>query len=120
MNEISLSQQRKPMKIRTLILLLPFLVALTLFSYSLVSALVAQQQTTTTQQAPGFDIVGAGLAVGLAGIGAGLAINGATSSGLAAMVERPELTTWVLVFAGLGEGIAIYGLVVAILILGRH
>ena len=77
------------------------------------------QGTTTTQAAGNFDMIGAGLAVGLTGIGAGLAIYGSTSAGLAAMVERPELTTWVLVFAGLGEGIAIYGLVIAILILGR-
>ena len=97
----------------------PFFVALFLFSFSVATAF-AQQSSTTTQATGNFDILGAGLAVGLCGIGAGLAIYGSTSAGLAAMVERPELTTWVLVFAGLGEGIAIYGLVVAILILGRH
>lgn len=95
----------------------PFLAALFLVSFSVVATFA---QGTATSLASSFDTVGAGLAVGLAGIGAGLAIYGSTSSGLAAMVERPELTTWVLVFAGLGEGIAIYGLVVAILILGRH
>jgi len=115
---ISLKTTRKPSRRRTLLLLSPFLAALFLFTFSVVSTFA--QQTATTQAAPSFDIVGAGLAVGLCGIGAGLAIYGSTSSGLAAMVERPELTTWVLVFAGLGEGIAIYGLVVAILILGRH
>jgi V/A-type H+-transporting ATPase subunit K len=116
---ISLKTERKPTRRRKLLLLSPFLVALFLFTFSTISTF-AQQTTTTTQAAPSFDLVGAGLAVGLCGIGAGLAIYGSTSSGLAAMVERPELTTWVLVFAGLGEGIAIYGLVVAILILGRH
>jgi V/A-type H+-transporting ATPase subunit K len=115
---ISLKTERKPTLRRKLLLLSPFLVALFLFTFSTISTFA--QQTTTTQAAPSFDLVGAGLAVGLCGIGAGLAIYGSTSSGLAAMVERPELTTWVLVFAGLGEGIAIYGLVVAILILGRH
>jgi V/A-type H+-transporting ATPase subunit K len=96
----------------------PFLIALFLFTFSV--ATTAAQGTSTTPATPSFDLVGAGLAVGLAGIGAGLAINGTTSAGLAAMVERPEMATWVLVFAGLGEGIAIYGLVIAILILGRH
>jgi V/A-type H+-transporting ATPase subunit K len=93
-----------------------------LFSFTVANTFAQgpTQAQTTTQTTGGFDIVGAGLAVGLCGIGAGLAIYGSTSAGLAAMVERPELTTWVLVFAGLGEGIAIYGLVVAILILGRH
>lgn len=89
-----------------------------LFTFSVATTFA--QQTTTTQTSGSYDILGAGLAVGLCGIGAGLAIYGSTSAGAAAMVERPELTTWVLVFAGLGEGIAIYGLVVAILILGRH
>jgi len=108
---------KKPTWRRKLFLMLPFLAALFFFLFSVASTWA---QGTTTSQASSFDTVGAGLAVGLAGIGAGLAIYGSTSSGLAAMVERPELTTWVLVFAGLGEGIAIYGLVVAILILGRH
>jgi len=114
---VSLNQERKPMWKRRLLLLTPFLAALFLFTFSVTGTFA---QGTTTSAASNFDTVGAGLAVGLAGIGAGLAIYGSTSSGLAAMVERPELTTWVLVFAGLGEGIAIYGLVVAILILGRH
>ena len=97
----------------------PFFVALFIFSIS-VATTFAQQPSQTQPTTGSFDLVGAGLAVGLSGIGAGLAIMGSTSSGLAAMVERPELTTWVLVFAGLGEGIAIYGLVVAIIILGKH
>ena len=118
MDVISLGRERKSMWKRRLLLLSPFLAALFLFAFSVAGTFA--QGTTTTTQASSFDTVGAGLAVGLAGIGAGLAIYGSTSSGLAAMVERPELTTWVLVFAGLGEGIAIYGLVVAILILGRH
>ena len=117
MRAISLTTERKSTR-RKLLLLSPFLAALFLFTFSVASTFA--QQSTTTQATPSFDLVGAGLAVGLCGIGAGLAIYGSTSSGLAAMVERPELTTWVLVFAGLGEGIAIYGLVVAILILGRH
>ena len=112
-----MNRQRKAWA-RNLLLITPFLIALCLFSFSVVRTYA--QETRTTQAAGNFDIVGAGLAVGLCGIGAGLAIYGSTSAGLAAMVERPELTTWVLVFAGLGEGIAIYGLVVAILILGRH
>lgn len=113
-----MERQRKSSWKRNLILISPFLLALFLFTFSVAGTYA--QAPTTTQTTGNFDIVGAGLAVGLAGVGAGLAINGSTSAGLAAMVEKPELTTWVLVFAGLGEGIAIYGLVIAIIILGRH
>ena len=118
MHAVSLNLQRKPTWKRTLLLLMPFLIALVLFSFSVARSFA--QEPPSTQGTGNFDLVGAGLAVGLAGVGAGLAIQGSTSAGLAAMVEKPELTTWVLVFAGLGEGIAIYGLVIAILILGRH
>jgi len=101
---------------RRFVLLLPVFLAFLTFAV----ANVFGQGSSGSQTNGNFDLVGAGLAVGLAGIGAGLAIFGSTSAGLAAMTERPNLATWVLVFAGLGEGIAIYGLVIAILILGRH
>jgi V/A-type H+-transporting ATPase subunit K len=100
----------------------PFLVALTLLSFHIVKTfeqVPPTNDTLGTGVRAGFGLIAAGLAVGLSGIGAGIAIHGSTSAGMAAMVERPELTTWVLVFAGLGEGIAIYGLVVAIMVLGR-
>jgi V/A-type H+-transporting ATPase subunit K len=101
---------------RKLLLMLPVFIAF--FSFAVV--MTFGQAPSNPQTTGNLDILGAGLAVGLCGIGAGLAIFGSTSAGMAAMAERPELATWVLVFAGLGEGIAIYGLVVAILILGRH
>ncbi len=66
----------------------------------------------------GMKYLGAGLAVAGSTIGAGVALYGATSAGSAALVERPELAVWVLILAGLGEGVAIYGLIIAILILG--
>jgi len=66
----------------------------------------------------GLKYLGAGLAVAGSTIGAGVALYGATSAGSAALVERPELAVWVLILAGLGEGVAIYGLIIAILILG--
>ena len=113
---MALNQRQRTLR-RNLLLLTPLFVALFLFTFNIVQT--HAQGASTTKALGAFDIIGAGLAVGLCGIGAGLAIHGSTSAGLAAMVERPELTTWVLVFAGLGEGIAIYGLVVAILILGR-
>ena len=110
-------QRRTKWTKRNLVLLVPFLLALFLFSFHVVSTYA--QEPTTTQSASGLGLVAASIAVGLSGIGAGIAIYGSTSAGMAAAVERPELTTWVLVFAGLGEGIAIYGLVVAIMILGK-
>jgi V/A-type H+-transporting ATPase subunit K len=67
----------------------------------------------------GLGLIGAAIAVAGSCIGAGIAIYGAASAGAAAIAERPETSVWVLILAGLGEGVAIYGLLIAILILGR-
>ena len=75
----------------------------------------ANQGTTVSGESK---YIGAALAVGISSLGAGIAISGATSAGIAAIVEKPELTTWTLIFAALGEGLAIYGLVISIMILG--
>lgn len=103
---------------RNFILLIPFFAALLVLTIQ-VTATSAQATEGQPKETQGLGLVGAGLAVGLSGVGAGIAIFGSTSAGMAAMVEKPELTTWVLIFAGLGEGLAIYGLVVAIMILGK-
>ena len=41
------------------------------------------------------------------------------AAALAAMSERPELFGRAMVIVGLAEGIAIYGLIVAIILIGR-
>ncbi len=61
--------------------------------------------------------IGAGLAIGLAGIGAGYAIGVAGASGLSALTEKPEMMSQVLLIVALGEGVAIYGLLISILVL---
>ena len=52
-------------------------------------------------------------------IGAAIAVAAAAAAALAAISERPELFGRAMVIVGLAEGIAIYGLVIAIMILGR-
>ncbi|HEX2407484.1 MAG TPA: ATP synthase subunit C [Nitrososphaeraceae archaeon] len=67
----------------------------------------------------GLKFVGAGLAFGLAALGAGVAIGGVGAAGLAVISERPDLRSQALVFTALGEAVAIYGIVMAIIILGQ-
>jgi V/A-type H+-transporting ATPase subunit K len=50
---------------------------------------------------------------------AGWALRSVASAGFAAAAEKPEVATWMLIMGGLAEGIAIYGLLVAILIITR-
>jgi V/A-type H+/Na+-transporting ATPase subunit K len=67
----------------------------------------------------GLAYIGAGLAVGLACIASGYAVARIGSSAIGAVSEKPELMGRTLVFLGLAEGIAIYGLIIAIMILNK-
>ena len=62
--------------------------------------------------------IAAALSTGMATIGAAIAVGLVGSSAMGAMSERPEMAGRALIFVGLAEGIAIYGLIVAIMILG--
>lgn len=54
-----------------------------------------------------------------ASIGSALAVAYTGAAALAALGERPELFGRAIVIVGLAEGIAVYGLVVAILLIGQ-
>lgn len=58
----------------------------------------------------------AALAVGLAGIGGGIAVAAAAPAAIGATSEDPKAFGKSIIFVALGEGIAIYGLIVSILI----
>jgi len=51
-----------------------------------------------------------------AGFAAALCIMVAAKAGAEMLTEKPELSIWSLLFVALGEGLAIYGLIVAILL----
>jgi len=63
--------------------------------------------------------IGAAAAAGLSALAAGYAVAVVGSAAVGALAEKPELLGRVLILVGLAEGIAIYGLIVAILILNR-
>lgn len=67
----------------------------------------------------GLAIIGVGLPTGLAAIGAALALGPVGSAALAVVAEKPEMFGRTLIYLGLAEGIAIYGLVMSILLLGK-
>ncbi|SHJ64873.1 ATP synthase subunit C [Paramaledivibacter caminithermalis] len=67
----------------------------------------------------GLGFIAAALCTGLATIGAGYAVGAVGSSALGAVSEDPKILGKTLIFVGLAEGIAIYGLIISILILGR-
>ena len=64
-------------------------------------------------------LLGAAIAVGASTIGAGIAVAYTGAAALAAMSERPDLFGRTMVIVGLAEGIAIYGLVIGIILIGK-
>jgi len=77
------------------------------------------QKVTEISTGMGLAILGVGIPTGLSTIGAGIAVGPIGAASLAAVMERPEALGRSLIFLGLAEGIAIYGLVMSILLLNR-
>jgi V/A-type H+/Na+-transporting ATPase subunit K len=98
-------------------------IALVVLLFALVSmgSLVsAAPEDATAAPAGGLNgtvALAAALATGVGALGAGLAVGMTGSAALGTIAERPESFGRALIFVGLAEGIAIYGLIVSFLIL---
>lgn len=100
--------------------------SVTAFAYTLsqknasrTSQMQETQATSGLTEPDSIAIIGAAIAVAGSTLAAGIALSSVAKAGLAAYVEKPDVKTWLLILGGLAEGIAIYGLLLAILILGR-
>ena len=82
---------------------------------------VVQKKEVTTAEAMKFigGVLAAAIAVGLGSIAAGRAVERVGSASIGAIVEKPEVFGKTILYVGLAEGIAIYGVIVALLILFR-
>lgn len=88
--------------------------------YGFVMVGYACAQTTGTDPAnAGRAFYAAAFSTGLAALAAGIAVAYVGTAAVGALAEKPELTGRVLIFVGLAEGIAIYGLITSIMILAR-
>lgn len=67
--------------------------------------------------ANGLKYIGAALSTGMATIGTGIAVGHAAPAAIGATSEDEKNFTKSLIFVALGEGVAIYGLLISILIL---
>lgn len=72
---------------------------------------------STAGLATGLGYIGAALAVGLSGIGGGIAVSAAAAAALGAISENEKTFGKALIFVGLAEGVALYGLLVAFMII---
>lgn len=94
------------------------------------AAVAAQTETTTTQEvgsrttnpdsaAAGWAYIAAALTTGLACLGGGYAVAKGATAAIGATGEDPKVFGKALIFVTLGEGIAIYGLLISFMILGK-
>jgi len=73
-------------------------------------------------QAPAGDpyaSLAAALSTGLAAVGAGIAVSSTGAAAIGAIAEKPETLGRSLIFVGLAEGLAIYGLIISFMVLNR-
>ena len=105
--------------IKTVLLLL----SITAFVFVLATPADAQETevpkivAVETETDNSMKYLGAAIAVSVGSIAGGVAVAVVGAAALGAVTERPELKGMALVFVGLAEGIAIYGVAIAVLIL---
>ncbi|HEX6335361.1 MAG TPA: ATP synthase subunit C [Jiangellaceae bacterium] len=97
---------------------LAVLVAIVLTAFPAEAATVAQA-TEPAQETNGTALIAAAIAVAGSSLGAAVAVAYTGAAALAAMSERPEMFGRSMVIVGLAEGIAIYGLIIAIILIGQ-
>ena len=84
------------------------------FAPELALAAGLQQEATVNPYAP----IAAAIAVGAGSLGAAYAVAATGSAAVGAIAERPDVFGRALIFVGLAEGVAIYGLIIAFIIVG--
>ena len=110
------------LRIPVAMLVLAAIVAIALTGFILQTGPAAAQATARAAADPAvvqWAMMAAAIAAGLSTLAAGYAVAVVGSAAVGALAEKPELLGRVLILVGLAEGIAIYGLIVAILILNR-
>ncbi len=78
---------------------------------------IVAAQTESAPVGSSMKYIAAAVAVGVGSIAGGVAVAVVGSAAMGAVAERPELMGRSLIYVGLAEGIAIYGMVIAIMIL---
>ena len=74
---------------------------------------------SAVNSAAGMGYIAAALSTGLSGIGGGIAVSAAASAALGAISEDSTIFGKSLIFAGLAEGVCLYGLISSFMILGK-
>lgn len=96
------------------------------FGLLLIATVVSAGATTASAAteagaglATGLGYIGAALVTGLSGIGSGIAVASSASAALGAISEDGSIFGKSMIFVAMAEGIALYGLIISFMILGK-
>ena len=91
------------------------------FFFGIMLVAIAVQAATGADAglATGMGYIAAALVTGLSCIGGGIAVASAASAALGAISEDQSILGKSLIFVGLAEGVALYGLIISFMILGQ-
>lgn len=123
MNNTQMSFRQKVIRSGMIVFVIVFVV----FCITAINSYAQMQGTGTVQTGkapvdPGvvqYGFLAAAIAVSVGSVGAGIAVGYVGAAAMGAIGEKPELSGRALIFVGLAEGIAIYGLIIAIMILSK-
>ena len=94
-----------------------YVVLVAVFLFFLIPGIASAESSANSSSGMGF--LAAALSTGISAIAAGYAVAVVGSSAIGAISENPNIVGKTIIFVGLAEGIAIYGLIVSIMILGK-
>jgi V/A-type H+-transporting ATPase subunit K len=102
------------------LLVAPLLLVVVMLAPALaqVSGQAAEAHVPVSPEVMKWGFMAAAIVTGLSAIGAAYAVAVVGGAAMGAVAEKPETAGRALVFVGLAEGIAIYGLIIALMILG--
>ena len=109
----------KQMKHKARILLVLALALVLACAFSSLAFAEGESAAAPADMNSGLGYLAAALSVGIAGIGAGIAVGAGAPAAIGALTEDPKSFGKALIFVALGEGIALYGMLISILILSR-
>jgi V/A-type H+-transporting ATPase subunit K len=90
-----------------------------LFQFSGTSVFAAASAALEGTTAQGLGFLSAALATGMSALGAGIAVAAAAPAAIGAFSENEKNFGKSMIFVVLGEGVAIYGVLISILIIGK-
>lgn len=86
------------------------------FPFAASAADVATAEAAVQTASNGLGLIACAISTGIACLGAGIAVAGAAPAAIGATSEDPKAFGKALIFVVLGEGVAVYGLLISILI----